>query len=346
MRTTSNRRSVFIRFCFASLSVLICVHLWLLFPVPAAEDKPAAPRLLIAFGSYRERPKHPNIFFYEHDGVSSGKMAGKVTGTPKGATAEGHPSLSRDGRYCAFTYELENNTGRIYYWDRQDQKLIEHPELNNSPNALAGPSMSADGNLIAFAGWARPGAAGQGWHVFLFDRQAKKTVDLPGLNSSASEDHMPALSGDGRWLAFASTRKDGMGTSDVYLYDRKEGKLVDVPGLNSKQRDTEPSLSADGNLVAFTSDRPGGSGGRDIYLFDRAAGKFVPLPGLNTGSHEYSPSLSPDGRYIAFVSERLGGEGERDIYLYDRQAQKLLPTPGLNSKTEDFDPCVIVLGKP
>src|SRR5262249_41189131 len=303
-------------------------------------------KLLIAFGSYRDRPKHPNIFFYEHDGVSKGEIVGKV-GTPRNvASAEGHPSLSLDGRFCAFTFELENNTGRIYFWDRKEQKLVDHSVLNSSPNAQIGPSLSADGNLIAFSAWARPGAGGQGWHVFLYDRKANNTVELPGLNSPTFEDRLPTLSGDGRWLAFASNRKGGQGLTDIYLYDRKEGKLIDLPRLNSRHMDAEPSLSADGNLIAFASDRPGGKGGRDIYLFDRAADKFLPLPGLNTAAHEYSPSLSPDGRFLVFVSERLGGEGERDIYLYDRRTQKLLPTPGLNSKTEDFDPCVLVVKEP
>jgi Tol biopolymer transport system component len=325
------------------LVVLLAVGLGLAGAQPA-QDPPGS-RLLIAFASYRDRPKHPNIFFYEHDGIASGRVLGKA-GTPTGATAEGHPSLSHDGRYCAFTFELENNTGQIYFWDRKEQKLLEHPALNNSPNAQMGPSLSRDGNLIAFSAWGRPGAAGQGWHVFLYDRAAKKMLDLPELNSPAYEDRLPALSGDGRWLAFVSNRKDGVGRTDVYLYDRRDAKLLDLAPMNSPHQDTEPSLSADGNLIAFASDRPGGRGGRDIYLFDRAVGTFLPLPGLNTGDHETSPSLSPDGRFIAFVSERLGGEGERDIYLYDRRAQKLLPTPGLNSKTEDFDPCVIVAEAP
>ncbi len=319
--------------------VLIAVSIGLAAALPA--QNPSGSKLLIAFASYRDRPKHPNIFFYEHDGIDSGKIIGKV-GTQTGATAEGHPSLSHDGRYCAFTFELENNTGQIYFWDRKEQRLVEHPAMNNSPNAQMGPSVSRDGNLIAFSAWGRPGAAGQGWHVFLYDRVANKMLDLPKLNSQTYEDRLPVLSGNGRWLAFTSNRKGGVGLTDVYLYDRWDVKLLDLTPLNSRHQDTEPSLSADGNLIAFTSDRPGGRGGRDIYLFDRAAGKFLPLPGLNTEAHEYSPSLSPDGRFIAFVSERLGGEGERDIYLYDRRAQKLLPTPGLNSKTEDFDPCVIV----
>src|SRR5262245_43279252 len=180
------------------LLVLLAVGFGLV-GAPPAQDPPG-PKVLIAFASYRDRPKHPNIFFYEHDGIASGKILGKA-GTPTGATAEGHPSLSQDGQYCAFTFELENNTGQIYFWDRKEQKLVEHPALNNSPNAQMGPSLSRDGNLIAFSALSRPGA-GQGWHVFLYDRTAKKTIDLPGLNSQTSEDRLPALSHDGRWLAF------------------------------------------------------------------------------------------------------------------------------------------------
>ncbi|MBY0527017.1 MAG: hypothetical protein K2R98_26725 [Gemmataceae bacterium] len=307
---------------------------------PVAEQPKV--KILIAFASYRERPKHPNIFFYEHDGVSQGKIVGSVA-TPRGvASAEGHPSLSHDGRFCAFTFELENQTGQVQLWDRKEQKLADAGTINDSPNAQMGPSLSANGNLIAFAAWNRPKAVGPGWNVFLYDREAKKHIDLPNLNTANFNDRMPSLSGDGRFIAFASNRKGGVGLTDIYLYDRTEGKLLPLPELNSKNLDIEPSISGDGNLVAFVSDRPG-SGGRDVYLFDRAAKKLLPLPGLNSNAQDQSPALSPDGRFIAFVSERLGGEGERDIYLYDRQTQKLLPTPGLNSKAEDFDPCVIVL---
>src|SRR5262245_1116367 len=115
--------------------VLLCLVVALVFTSPLPAQNPPRTKLLIAFGSYRDRPKHPNIFFYEHDGSASGQMAGKVNTPRNVASAEGHPSLSQDGRFCAFTYELENNTGRIHFWDRKEQKLVEHPTLNNSPNA-------------------------------------------------------------------------------------------------------------------------------------------------------------------------------------------------------------------
>jgi len=326
---------------FRSLLVAICALIGLAATLPA-QDKPAS-KLLLALASYRERPKHPNIFFYEHDGISTGKIVGTV-GTPRAAaTAEAHPVLTHDGRFCAFTYELENNTGRIYQWDLKEQKLVDLAGINASPNAQGWPSITGDGKWLAFAAWNRPGSTGAGWQICFFDVAGKKFADLPNLSAATADERMPAISGDGRFIAFATNRKGGVGLTDICLYDRQNGKLDPLPAVNSKHMDAEPSLGGDGNLLAFASDRLGGSGGRDIYLFDRTAGKFLTLPGLNSPAHEFSPALSPDGRFLVFVSERIGGQGERDVYLYDRQAEKLLPTPGLNSRADDFDPSVIVL---
>lgn len=325
---------------------LLCVAVILIASLTALPAQQTTPtKLLIAFASYKDRPKYPDIFFYEHDGIATGKIVGTVA-TPRSANASGKPVWTQDGRYCFFTFEVENKTSKINCWDRKEAKFVELGPAIDSPNAILGASISSDGNLIAFAGWNRPGGPGTGYHVFLLDKSAKKLVDLPGLNSQSFDDRMPALSGDGRFLAFTSNRKGGVGLTDLYLYDRKESKLLNVPELNTKYSELEPALNTDGGLIACASERPGGAGGRDIFLFDRSAGKYLSLPGLNTPSHELSPSLSPDGRFIAFVSERVDGAGDRDIYLYDRAAQKLLPTPGLNSKTEDFDPCVMVLANP
>lgn len=304
----------------------------------------AKPKLTITFASYRDRPKYPHIFFYEHDGVASGKITGTVASSRGTASAEAHPWLTGDAKYCAFTYELENNTSKIHFWNMAEKKLMDLPKINDSPKAVLSPSMSADGNVICFSALSRPMGAGLGYRVYLYDRAAKTLIDLPGLISLNSEERMPKISADGRWIVFVSTRPEGKGLSDIYLYDRKEAKLAELPGLNSPATDVEPSISGDGSLIAFASDRPGGKGSRDIHLYDRAARKLVDLPGLNSAGPEYLPSLSADGAYLAFVSERIGGEGERDIYLYDRKA--LLPTPGLNSKTEDFDPSIIVSGGP
>lgn len=319
--------------------ILAFAILFLATPLSAQDGKA---KLLISFASYRDRPKYPQIFFYEHDGIAAGKITGTVASSRGVASAEAHPWLTGDAKFCAFTFELENKTSKIHFWDLAEKKLIDLPKINDSPNAVLSPSMSADGNLICFSSLSRPMGAGLGYHVYLYDRAAKTLIDLPGLNTPATEERMPKLSADGRWIVFVSTRKAGMGLSDIYLYDRKEAKLVDLPGLNAPATDVEPSVSGDGNLIAFASDRAGGKGSRDIQVYDRAAKKLLELPGLNSAGPEYTPCLSPDGAYLVFVSERIGGEGERDIYLYECKTSKLLPTPGLNSKTEDFDPSVIV----
>ena len=318
-------------------------------PLRSSDRQETAPaRLLLAFASTRERwdPPYPKIYFYEHDGVSQGKMLESIDTISKGVNnsrADMHPSLSKNGRYCAFASQIGiANGGQTEIWDRKEKKLRELPGVHGHLKThQMGATMSADGNLVAFTAWAWPGASVR-WNVLLYDTAAKKVVELPKLNQESHDQRMPALSADGRFLAYASNVKGGVGLTDIYMYDVKEKAAITLAEMNSKGADIQPALSGDGRLVAFISDRPGGSGGRDVYLWDRADKKFVPLPGLNSPAHEQSPALSADGQYLAFVSERLGGAGERDLYLYDRSTQKLLPTPGLNSKQDDFDPCVIV----
>ncbi|MCI0685055.1 MAG: hypothetical protein L0Y71_23400 [Gemmataceae bacterium] len=311
------------------------------FIVPSQAQNPAGKtKLLLAFSSYRDRPKQPGIYLYEHDGVASGKIVAAIDTV--NLRSDYHPSISLDGRYCVFASELENQTSRIFVWDFADKKLITLPTLNDSPNAQLHPTLTGDGRWIIYASFNKAGAS-QRWDLQLYDVKSQKFDDLPALNSPKFDERMPAVSADGRWIAYVSNASGGVGVSDVYLYDRHEGAVVRVPELNSPSMDITPSLNADGNLVAFASARLGGMGGRDIYLFDRRLKKFASLPGLNSAAHEQTPSLSADGRYLTFVSERIAGAGERDVFLYDRQMGKLLPTPGLNSKREDMDPVVAAL---
>lgn len=302
------------------------------------DDVPSRPRrLVIAFASLRDRPAFSNLYFYRHDGVGRGEVAG--TATPQFERADSHPSLTADGTSCAYaSKQVGGFSPLINFWNLRENRSLPPAPFNSDPGARIEPSLSGGGKLLAFCARGHAGSVG-GWDVVLFDMAAAKFVDLPGLNSEYDEREA-FLGRNGRFLAYVTNRSGGAGLSDVALYDREAQKAIPLPGLNSESREINPALSADGSFLAFVSDRPGGAGGKDVYLYDRHLERLVDLPGLNSVAHDQTPALSSDGRFLAFVSERTSGAGERDIFLYDRQFAKLLPTPGLNSKQEDFDPAL------
>jgi len=297
-----------------------------------------APRLLLAFSSFRDRPLHPRLYFYEHDGAGQGRPAGGIP--PVDLRVDTHPTLARGGRLVACASELENSQSETRIWDRAAGQDVAGLAGLNLPDAVQiGAAISADGGWVAFASLRRPGPAG--WNVGLYRLAERLVVEVP-VNTD-DDEHSPSLSGEARLLAFVSNRPGGGGLQDLHVFDRAGGRMLPTPGLNTGRRELDPALSADGRLLAFTSDRPGGAGSRDIYLYDLRQQRLLPLPGLNGIGIDQTPALTADGRYLAFVAERASGAGERDVYLYDRERERLLPTPELNSKAEDFDPAVIVL---
>ena len=136
--------------------------------------------------------------------------------------------------------------------------------------------------------------------------------DLPGdpnIFNSRYNDEQPALSGNGRFLAFVSNRN---GSRSVLLYDLQQQHLVPLPSLNRRNTIAEnPSLSHTGRYIAYIiSDR----GKPTVALYDRAVQQSQLLTQWYEGwvSH---PSISPDGRYITFETS---SRGQWDIEVLDR----------------------------
>jgi Tol biopolymer transport system component len=303
----------------------------------AAEPEPRQ-TLRIAFASNRDHYWYPHLFIYEHDGVSSGKIALSLPTQDK--RLDHHPALSADGRYCAFGWEGEGGTGSVSVWDLAKNSAVDLPDLGKTPNAQFSPSLSGDGSLLAVTAWSRPGQNPR-WDAVLFDVGRKQLLELPGLNTAETDERRVAISPDGNWLAFTTNATDGEGLTDIRLYDRRTRAVDELREMNSTSSDSFPALSRDGRYVCFVSDRNGG--GMQVLLFDRAERRLVELPDLNSPGQEQSPSITADGRYIAFVSERFGAPGEHDIFLYDREAARLLVTPELNTGRDEYDPSVIVV---
>lgn len=122
---------------------------------------------------------------------------------------------------------------------------------------------------------------------------------LEGLKRSSfadeGADFNPRISGDGKFMVFASTQHRH--TSDLYIKQvdsRTVTQLTSDPG-----NDAMPAISPDGKRIAFASDRTGAWG---IYLMPAGGGRAVQLSDGHT--HDLHPSFSPDGTRVVF--SRLG----------------------------------------
>jgi Tol biopolymer transport system component len=132
----------------------------------------------------------------------------------------------------------------------------------------------------------------------------------PSIFNSRYNDEQPALSGNGRFLAFVSNRD---GSRRILLYDLQQQQLVPLRHLNQQGTVVEsPSLSYGGRYITYTiGDRQGKP---TIAVYDRATQRFQLIDRWYS-SWVRHPSISPDGRYIAFESS---ARGQWDIQVLDR----------------------------
>ncbi len=114
---------------------------------------------------------------------------------------------------------------------------------------------------------------------------------------STREDHSPAYSPDGKWVAFVSTRA---GAPDLWIQPAEGGRPTQLTNMKSPTLGT-PRWSPDGRFIAFDC-RTGEV--TAIYVVG-ADGS-----GLHRVTMEHAanflPSWSADGRWIHFASDRTG----------------------------------------
>ncbi len=175
----------------------------------------------------------------------------------------------------------------------------------------------------------------------------------------------PALSPEGRWIAFESAASnlvpgDLNAARDVFLHDRWSGSTerVSVDSLAAEANGASgvPALSADGRFVAFESLATNLVAGdtnarRDVFVRDRQTGLTervsVSTAGVQANNDCFLPSLSADGRYVAFTSianSLVPGDagGFRDVFIRDRQLGTTIlasvSTAGVQGNANSIDP--------
>jgi Tol biopolymer transport system component len=254
-----------------------------------------------------------------------------------------HPALSDDGRFVAFKTGWTNGlvappapgqaAAMVFIFDTTtatDTIVATNgfpPWVQNDD--VYGPEMTPDGRFVAFGQEevinGVTNASLQLWDS-LAGSNTLVSVNLNGQVSSNSLSHSPALSPDGRFVAFVSNATNLVSNVvsngfHIYLRDMQSNTtfLVDADTNGIGSTDFEgavPSLTADGTFVAFS-----GLDGKlvatdnnkalDVFLRNttNSTTELVSQrnPAVNTisgnGVSLYSQfSLSDDGRRITFVS--------------------------------------------
>jgi Tol biopolymer transport system component len=248
--------------------------------------------------------------------LSSGALA-----VPAGAVEQTAP-LSADGRYRA--YQTGLNSG-VKVADRAAGST------DNASVDSDGRWSQADRPDLDWAGRAVVFSSSQPLvvddtnattDVYVRDRACPTSQRIPagpaGGQPNGGSD-FPAISGDGRYVAYISSASnlvagDTNGTSDVFVTDRATGRAervsLDVLGRQSTDRGfrpVPPAISADGRYVVFgTTARltPDDTNDAvDLYRRDRVAGTTVRVSVSTTGAagvEPNNPSISADGNLIAF----------------------------------------------
>ncbi|HUG62718.1 MAG TPA: protein kinase, partial [Methylomirabilota bacterium] len=134
----------------------------------------------------------------------------------------------------------------------------------------------------------------------------------------------PAVSPDGRWVAYASAVA---GNADIYL-QAVGGQTVINLTADSEAADYDPAFSPDGERIAFRSERGGGG------LF--VMGRTGEAPRRIT-SDGFAPAWSPDGEEIVYATDRttdpasrVSVSGLRIVRVDTGEVRVLLEADGMN----------------
>ena len=176
---------------------------------------------------------------------------------------------------------------------------------NYSNNA----AVSGDGREVVFESYqAKLAIAKTRGEIAVMARRAGAAgpVLASGEAADPRSNYNPALSADGRWIAFESALGNlnfakRYGRMQVLARDLRSGRTLAVshpPDLTISRSAYNPTISGDGRLVAYEAydrpDQPGG--GTRIVVRDLRSGRerAVPVEGAS------EPRLSADGRWLAF----------------------------------------------
>ncbi len=234
-----------------------------------------------------------------------------------------------------------------------EQVNLSSDEVAGNSDVVGRVAISGDGRYVVFAQGGTPLVAGvpaAGFvHVYVRDLATGTTeiIDVSGAGVAGTGTALyPAISADGRYVAYESTAADLVAgdtnaSTDVFVRDRTAGTTTRVSvatdGTEGDDDSEEPSISADGSRVAFSSYAETLVGddynvAQDIFVRDRTAGTTIRASIKSNGDEgdeeedSYESAISADGSTVAFVtyepfvSDDLNEE--EDVYVHELETNK------------------------
>ena len=139
-------------------------------------------------------------------------------------------------------------------------------------------------------------------HVYRIAATGGEATSLT-QSSGVAVNYQPAVSPDGRFVAFISDRK---GQNNLWIMDADGGNPRQVQA-DLTGRANDPVWTPDGQyIVVERRQLPGGTGGNGIWMFHRDGGKGVPLIDGAQARAAAWPAPSADGRYLYFQESTPG----------------------------------------
>jgi len=266
--------------------------------------------------------------------------------------------ISADGRYAVFYsgapfVEADENDRPDWYRKDMTTGEIElvsvstdGEQADNSYDDDSGKaSISADGRFVAFDSPATnlvDDDTNDEWDVYVRDMDEETTVrasvDSDG-NESTDGSWDPAISGDGRYVAFTTDgvfdASDSHEYRDVYVHDLETGDTtrvsVDEEGNEGGRGSRSPDINADGQFIAFITGNAfvadDLSGYQDVYVKDMDEGTYrranVASDGTESNDASWdTPAISDDGSRVVFDSNATNlvmddTNDTVDIFMHD-----------------------------
>lgn len=230
-------------------------------------------------------------------------------GTGASTIGSFHPSISADGRYVVFDTDATNlapgDTSPDVDVFRHDVATGTTVKVSDQGGGDA--DISNDGRFVVYSGEF-------GGVLTLWDASTATRANIGPGGTPVTGQH-PAMSGDARYVAFATTSAidpaDTAFESDVVVLDRANGIFeyasVTNGGAFGNNDSYRPAISDDGRYVVFESYATNfaiesGFSDVDVFVRDRIAGTTVCLTSPGSTRDSFGPTISPDGRYAAFGS--------------------------------------------